>query len=112
MGDQILRDVAEILNTHVRSYDLAARYAGDEFVIVLSRAGRLPAEVVAEKLKRAVERHAHKLMAKDPSFPNLGISIGIALYPDDATDLQGLLCRSDAAMYADKRDRHAERNAA
>jgi diguanylate cyclase (GGDEF)-like protein len=112
MGDQILRDVAEILNTHVRSYDLAARYAGDEFVIVLSRAGRLPAEVVAEKLKRAVERHAHKLMAKDPSFPNLGISIGIALYPEDATDLQGLLCRSDAAMYADKRDRHAERSAA
>ena len=112
MGDQILRDVAEILNTHVRSYDLAARYAGDEFVIVLTRAGRMAAEVVAEKLKRAVERHAHKFIAKDPEFPQLGISVGIAIYPEEAADLQGLLCRSDAAMYADKRDRHAQRQAA
>lgn len=112
MGDQILRDVAEILNSHVRSYDLAARYAGDEFVVVLARAGRLNAEIVAEKLKRAVERHAQKLIAKEPDFPRLGISIGIAIYPSEATDLQSLLCRSDAAMYADKRERHAERAAA
>lgn len=112
MGDQILRDVAEILEAHVRSYDLAARYAGDEFVVVLTRASRMAAEVVAEKLKHAVERHAHKIIAKDGDFPQLGISVGIAIYPEDANDLQGLLCRSDAAMYADKRERHAERKAA
>ena len=112
MGDQILKDVADILNTHVRSYDLAARYAGDEFVVVLTRASRMAAEVVAEKLKHAVERHAHKIIAREPDFPQLGISVGIAIYPEEAMDLQGLLCRSDAAMYEDKRGRHAQRQAA
>ena len=74
-----------------------------------SESGRLNAEVVAEKLKRAVERHAQKMIAKDPDFPRLGISVGIAIFPEEAADLQTLLCRSDAAMYADKRERHAGR---
>jgi len=104
-GDQTLREVAEILRSHIRSYDLAARYAGDEFVVVLTRAGRAEAEAVAQKLRAAVERHGQKLMTRDPDFPPLTISIGIALYPRDGTDIQGLLCHSDAAMYADKQGR-------
>ena len=111
-GDQALRDVAEILRTHVRNYDLAARYAGDEFVVILSRADRLAAEVVATKLKRAVDRHVQKLAARDVDFPPMGLSIGIAIYPDEGQDLQGLLCRSDAAMYEDKQARRAAREAA
>jgi diguanylate cyclase (GGDEF)-like protein len=112
MGDQALRDVAEILSTHVRNYDLAARYAGDEFVVVLSHTDRLAAEVVAAKLKRAVERHVQKLTARDPEFPAVALSIGIAIYPEEAQDMQALLCRSDAAMYEDKQARRAGREAA
>lgn len=104
-GDQTLRELADIFRNHVRNYDLAARYAGDEFVVVLARADRVAAEVVATKLRRAVERHVKQLQHHDPDFPPLGISIGVALYPEDAIDIQGLLCRSDAAMYADKRSR-------
>jgi diguanylate cyclase (GGDEF)-like protein len=110
-GDQALRDVAEILSGHVRNYDLAARYAGDEFVVVLSRSNRLAAEVVAVKLKKAVERHVQKLAARHIDFPPMGLSIGVAIYPEDAADMQGLLCRSDAAMYADKHARKAAREA-
>ncbi|HLV80483.1 MAG TPA: diguanylate cyclase [Chthonomonadaceae bacterium] len=108
-GDQTLREVAEILRSHVRSYDLAARYAGDEFVVVLARAGRVEAETAAQKLRAAIERHGQKLMAREPGFPPLAISVGIALYPRDGADIQGLLCHSDAAMYADK---HSRRQAA
>ncbi len=104
-GDETLREIAEILHSHVRNYDLAARYAGDEFVVVLSRAGRIPAETVAAKLKRAVRQHSERIIAREPNFPQLGVSVGIALFPDDADDLQGLLCRSDAAMYVDKQNR-------
>ncbi len=111
-GDQTLREVADILAFHVRNYDLAARYAGDEFVVVLGQAGRKAAEGVAAKLKQAVERHGQRLCARDAGFPQLGISIGVALYPEDATDMQGLLCRSDAAMYSDKQNRKSTRSAA
>jgi diguanylate cyclase (GGDEF)-like protein len=102
-GDQTLREVAEILTVHIRNYDLAARYAGDEFVVVLARADRIAAEVVAMKLKMAVEQHAQRILSREPDFPKLSISVGIALYPEDGLDLQSLLCRSDAAMYRDKR---------
>lgn len=108
-GDEILREVAEILKSHIRNYDLAARYAGDEFVVVLTRVGRVQAEIVATKLKVALERYRQRLQERDSDFPPLGASIGIALYPEDATDIQGLLCGSDAAMYADKEARYAER---
>ena len=111
-GDQTLREVSDILKAHVRNYDLAARYAGDEFVIVLSRAGRIPAEIVATKLKLAVERHGQRLIAKEPNFPQIGISVGIVNYPEDGKDLASLLCGSDAAMFADKSRRKAGRVAA
>jgi len=111
-GDQTLKDLADIFRNHVRNYDLAARYAGDEFVVVLARADRVAAEVVATKLRRAVERYVRQIQQHDPDFPPLGISIGVALYPEDAMDIQGLLCRSDAAMYADKRARRSSHEAA
>ena len=111
-GDQTLKEVADILKVHVRNYDLAARYAGDEFVIVLSRAGRIPAEIVATKLKLAVERHGQKLRTREQDFPQIGISVGIVNFPEDGADLASLLCGSDAAMFADKSRRKAGRFAA
>ncbi len=104
-GDQTLKEMADIFNAHIRNYDLAARYAGDEFVIVLARSARIQAEIVAGKLKAGVEKHSLSVCAKEPGFPKLGVSIGIAIYPDDGEDIQSLLCRSDTAMYEDKLDR-------
>ncbi len=111
-GDLILQEVAEILRAHVRNYDLAARYAGDEFVLVFVRTKRGAAETTAAKLKAAVERHGQRLMAREPDFPHIGISVGVATYPDDGRDLQSLLCNSDAAMYTDKTSRKANCTAA
>ncbi len=108
-GDQTLKEMAEIFNAHIRNYDLAARYAGDEFVIVLARSARIQAEVVAGKLKASVDKLSRSICAKEPDFPRLGVSIGIAIYPDDAEDVQGMLCRSDTAMYEDKIDRKSTR---
>ena len=109
-GDQILKECADILRSHLRNYDLAARYAGDEFIIVLSRTDAIQAEIVATKLRLAVEKHGAKLMSREPGFPQVGISVGVAMYPADADDLPTLLTRSDAAMYADKQQRRALRS--
>jgi diguanylate cyclase (GGDEF)-like protein len=111
-GDQTLLDIAEILRAHVRNYDLAARYAGDEFVLVLVRSQRAGAESIASKLQSAVDRYVQRCIAREPEFPRVGISVGIALYPDDGRDLQSLLCNSDAAMYSDKSSRKVNRVAA
>ena len=110
-GDQTLKEVAEILRQHTRSYDLAARYAGDEFVVVLSQSDPIAAEVVATKLKIAVEKHGERLTQREAGFPKLGVSIGVALFPKDGADLQSLLCTSDASMYADKAARKQGRAA-
>lgn len=107
-GDQTLREVAAILQAHVRNYDLAARYAGDEFVVVLAQADRDIAEQASRKLKAAIERHGQRLIARDPNFPAIGISVGIAVFPEDGIDRESLLCRSDAAMYLDKRRKKQE----
>jgi GGDEF domain-containing protein len=53
----------------------------------------------------SVEQHVERILAREPDFPRLSISVGIALFPEDGADLQSLLCRSDAAMYRDKESR-------
>ncbi|HLJ56909.1 MAG TPA: diguanylate cyclase [Chthonomonadaceae bacterium] len=111
-GDQTLQEIAEILKAHVRNYDLAARYAGDEFVLVLVRTKRPVAETTAAKLKAAVERYGQRVAAREPDFPTIGLSVGIAIYPESGHDIQTLLCASDANMYSDKSARKAGRIAA
>ena len=111
-GDQTLREIATILRQHVRNYNLVARSSGDEFVVVLTQTEREAAEMVANNLKFAIERYSQRLHLLEPDFPPLGISIGIALYPENGSDIGSLLGHSDAGMYEDKRSRRIQRQAA
>lgn len=112
MGDQVLRDVGVILQKNVRSYDLVARYAGDEFVVVLPGTEEVDARQIAEKLKVEVQNHTATVQQIHTNFPQLGLSIGVAVYPSDGMDMQALLCTSDREMYNDKRSRTMMREAA
>jgi diguanylate cyclase (GGDEF)-like protein/PAS domain S-box-containing protein len=104
MGDALLKAVAERLQNCVRESDTVARIAGDEFTIILSRVGcRTDATAVAEKIVRAIGEP----FAIDGQTLRIGISIGIALYPDDARHEQELVKRADDAMYQAK---HRGRN--
>jgi diguanylate cyclase (GGDEF)-like protein len=95
-GDEVLVQVAARLQGAVRESDLVARVGGDEFVVVLPELGRPEdATAVADKILRAVTVPL-RLRGQDRE---LGISIGIARYPQDARDLQGLLRCADRAMY-------------
>lgn len=99
IGDQLLKAVAERIRSALRSEDTIARQGGDEFIIVLPRLKtRDAALAVANKLLVAL---AIPFLIDSLSL-EISASIGIAIYPDDGTDMEMLLKRSDEAMYAAK----------
>ena len=99
IGDEVLRRIAQILRSHVREDDMAARLAGDEFVIVFKNAELRVAQQVCERIAGAVRGFDWACIA--PGLHS-SISIGVAAAePGDTVDT--LTHRSDAAMYRHKR---------
>ncbi|UXH78020.1 GGDEF domain-containing protein [Roseateles amylovorans] len=103
VGDQVLNQIARLMRQHVREQDLAARLAGDEFVLLLRGATVEIAQQACHRLAEAVRRHDWSSVSEGLS---VSISIGVSQCQDGDT-LETLLARSDAAMYASKRERHA-----
>ncbi len=101
VGDQVLRDVSSILLKDMREVDTVARYGGEEFVIILPETTGPGALLVAERLRRNVEQA--KFFAGSPgAIERLTISIGIAVYDQDAQFKRDLIEFADAALYAAK----------
>ena len=99
VGDQLLREVAQRLSLTVRESDTVARLGGDEFVIILNELTEpQSADLVALKILDSVS----KLDRIGEHEVNVSFSIGIAVYPDDALDMEALIMRADAAMYQAK----------
>jgi len=97
-GDELLRRIAVRLRGVVRSTDLLARQGGDEFLILLTDLDgdpRLRAEAVAKGVEAAL---LEPFSIADAEF-EIGSSIGISIYPHDASDADTLLRHADAAMY-------------
>jgi len=94
-GDQALRVVAGILAQTTRRVDIAARYGGEELVLVLPLTPKQPAALVAEKLRLAIE---------GTRFPNgrLTLSLGLATYPEDGSSADELIKAADDALYCAK----------
>jgi diguanylate cyclase (GGDEF)-like protein len=108
-GDIVLRDVAAILTRDLREIDTAARYGGEEFILLLPETSLQGAMLVAHRLRQAVE-HANFLTGTgaqpgvEPSGEpeHLTISIGVALFPEEAMFKRDLLEAADAALYEAK----------
>jgi diguanylate cyclase (GGDEF)-like protein len=99
-GDRVLRAVGEIIALGVRRLDTAARYGGDEFVVLLPETDPTGAFVLAEKIRLGVRAMPLELPGDGPR-PSL--SIGVVAYPDDGRTVDELMISADGAMYASKR---------
>jgi len=99
-GDRVLRGIGEVIRSGVRRIDTAARYGGDEFVVLLPETDPTGAYVLAEKVRIGVT---------DLDVPVSGsriqpsISVGVVSFPDDGRTSDELLINADQAMYASKR---------
>jgi diguanylate cyclase (GGDEF)-like protein/PAS domain S-box-containing protein len=98
-GDAVLQVVAERWRSALREGDTLGRLAGDEFALVLPRADETIAGRVAQRLVRVLEEP----IEIDGQQVRVGASVGLATFPDHASDVEGLLRRADHGMYAVKR---------
>lgn len=94
-GDDLLRDLAHLLQDVGRHSDWVARYGGEEFVLILPQTTRQEAWLVAERIRRRVECHAFK-------YSPITVSIGIATLSEQYNDEHALLLAADQALYAVK----------
>lgn len=101
VGDQVLKRIAQILRSHVRDDDMAARLAGDEFVIVFKNAELAVARHVCERIAGAVQAFDWSLIAAGLQSR---ISVGVAA-AQAGDSIESLTHRSDAAMYQHKKQR-------
>jgi diguanylate cyclase (GGDEF)-like protein/putative nucleotidyltransferase with HDIG domain len=100
-GDAVLAGIAEIICQNIREYDIAGRFGGEEFTIVLPEAELAKAQSLAERLRQAVEATGFEV--KTSSTPiQATMSFGVACFPEDAGMPTDLIHESDVAVYQAK----------
>jgi diguanylate cyclase (GGDEF)-like protein len=94
-GDSVLREVADSLVANTKNFDVAARYGGDEFVVLLPGCSREDAMRVAQRVRGAIARQVDEAPVT--------VSAGVATIPDNASDAERLMAAADGALYEAKR---------
>ncbi len=100
-GDSVLIDIAEILLSNVRSVDVVARYAGDQFAILMPGVNEEEAIRVAEKIRKQIEDKRFDGQENMPDR-NLTVSVGVSIYPHKASSEHALIKSTDDALYRAK----------
>ncbi|MGB9849145.1 MAG: GGDEF domain-containing protein [Moorellaceae bacterium] len=100
-GDRLLRGVASVITRSIRKSDAAARFGGDEFIILLKEISVKQAETVCCRIKAGVARMDTGLGS------GVSASVGISSYPEDGKSAEELINIADSRMYAEKSKRKA-----
>ena len=102
-GDEIIKEVAKLLQVMLRGYDFAVRYGGDEFIIVLSQNTVIGSHIVAERIRALISDNP--LLIELNGGRQVTASIGVSTFPDDTKEgCDALINIADQALYRAKRD--------
>ena len=99
-GDAVLKGIAEVFRTHLRHYDVPARFGGEEFSILLETSAEEALEI-AERIRREVADRAFDVETSSQPI-RATVSIGVATYPRDGQDANELIHQADLAVYRAK----------
>lgn len=100
-GDEHIRQLAQVVRDSLRSTDLAARYAGDEFMVILPETALSGAVQLAERIRRGVEQIE---LSVGNGRVHTTVSIGVAAFPSQAAGSDDLIRIADSAMYRAKQN--------
>lgn len=101
MGDVVLATVSSVFKTRVRRGDLAARFGGEEFVMILPKCNKSNALRIGEKLRQAIADEDIPYQEQQP-LGNLTATFGVATFPEDAESIEDLLKQADDCLYRGK----------
>lgn len=97
VGDQVLREIATCISSTIRKIDIASRYGGEEFTVILPETNSTDARIIAERLRKNISEI--RVRTKDDLIISPTISIGMSEYPSCALDEQTLIELADVALY-------------
>jgi len=99
-GDDLLRMTTDGIRSQLRDTDIAARYGGDEFIVLLPETAATGARELAERIRRRISEQELDVGGRRVGT---SVSVGIAAYPEHGTELQSILNKADQAMYLSKK---------
>lgn len=99
-GDQILREIGNIIKDNIREIDIAGRYGGEEFCVILPDTDLNGAQLAAERIRHAAEEAIIKVYDEEVKIT---LSLGISTYPDHARNVDELIDKADWALYRAKK---------
>jgi diguanylate cyclase (GGDEF)-like protein len=100
LGDILLQELGKLLSEQIRLADIACRYGGDEFVLIMPEASQDVTKERAENMRDKVARL--RLEYKNHTLENVSISLGVAIFPDHGSSREAILESADAALYRAK----------
>ena len=100
-GDNILVNTAALIKDSIRDVDVACRYGGEEFSVIMPETDHDGAFILAERLRKKIESHEFSNI-KDNSILHVTVSIGISTFPFDAITKDELITKADQALYTAK----------
>ncbi len=102
VGDQVLREIAQVISDTIRKIDTPARYGGEEFVVILPETDKENAIIIAERIRENIAKI--KVRVNETSFITPTASIGLSQYPTDGNDIKAIVNSADIALYNSKKN--------
>ena len=103
IGDRVLASIAAVMRKELRQMDILTRYAGDEFVAIMPMASSQMAAIVGERIRKAVEKQ--QFSVKSGSVIKVGLSVGVACFPEEGETTEELLTAAAKNMQSNKHSR-------